>query len=83
MDGEYSDLNKRISRYNPDKKKVELRIDVENIELLRRVVDSYQFYFRVAKDIVWHKFKNNLIYSENRMASLDIDEEVTGIVTDL
>ena len=84
LDGEYSDLNKRISRYKPDKKKLELGIDVENIELLRQAVDSYQFYFQVEKDIVWHRFKNDFIYNENRMEGLDIDkEEVAEIVTDL
>ncbi len=84
LDGEYSDLNKRISRYKPDKKKVELGIDVENIELLVQAVDSYQFYFQIKEDIVWHRFKNDFIYSENRMEGLDIDEdEVAEIVTDL
>lgn len=84
LDGEYADLNKRISEYKPDKKKAVLGMDVENIDLLRQAVDSYEFYFVIKPDIMWYKFKNEFIYNENRMEGLDLDEEeVAEIVTDL
>ena len=84
LDGEYADLNKRISDYKPDKKKAALGMDVENIDLLRQAVDSYEFYFTIKPDIMWYKFKNEFIYNENRMEGLNLDEEeVAEIVTDL
>ena len=84
LDGDYNKLNKRISDYKPDKKKAELGMQVENIELLRQAVDSYEFFFTVEPNIVWYKFKNDFIYNENRMEGLNLDEEeVAEIVTDL
>jgi hypothetical protein len=35
LDGEYTNLNKRISDYKPDKKKISLGMEIENIDLLR------------------------------------------------
>ena len=59
-------------------------MDVENIDLLRQAVDSYEFNFVIKPDIMWYKFKNEFIYNENRMEGLDLDEEeVAEIVTDL
>ncbi len=79
-----NNLNKRILNYKPDKKKVSLGMDVENIELLRQAVDSYVFFFQIEENIVWYRFKNDLIYNENRMEGLALDkDEVAEIVTDL
>lgn len=84
LDGEYDDLNKRISDYKPDKKKIALGMDIENIDLLRQEIDSYEFFFSIEPNIVWYKFKNDFIYNENRMEGLELDEEeVAEIVTDL
>lgn len=84
LEGEYSDLNRRISSYKPDIKKAELGIDIENIELLRQAVDSYKFFFQIKEDIAWYRFKNDFIYNENRMEGLELDEdEVAEIITDL
>lgn len=84
LDGEYADLNKRISDYKPDKKKIALGMEIENIDLLRQEIDSYEFFFTIEPSIVWYKFKNDFIYNENRMEGLELDEEnVAEIVTDL
>lgn len=84
LEGEYANLNKRISDYKPDKKKIALGMEIENIDLLRQEIDSYEFFFSIEPNIVWYKFKNDFIYNENRMEGLELDEEeVAEIVTDL
>jgi Zn-dependent peptidase ImmA (M78 family)/fido (protein-threonine AMPylation protein) len=84
LDGDYSELNKRISDYKPDKKKSQLGMDIDNIELLRQMIDSYEFYFQIKENCIWYRFKNDFIYNENRMEGLNLDEEeVAEIVTDL
>lgn len=84
LDGEYDNLNKRIAQFKPDRRKRELGIDIENIELLKQALDSYLFFFQVKENIVWYRFKNDFIYNENRMEGLNLDEEeVAEIVTDL
>ena len=84
LDGDYNNLNKRISDYKPDNKKAEIGMDVENIYLLRQALDSYEFFFNIDENIVWYKFKNDFIYNENRMEGLMLDrDEVAEIVTDL
>lgn len=84
LDGEYTNLNKRILDYKPDKKKMALGMEIDNIELLRQEIDSYEFFFTMEPDSVWYKFKNDFIYNENRMEGINLDEEeVAEIVTDL
>lgn len=84
LDGEYANLDKRISDYKPDIKKLVLGMEIENLDLLRQEIDSYEFFFAVKPGIVWYQFKNDFIYNENRMEGLDLDEEkVAEIVTDL
>lgn len=84
LDGDYENLNKRISDYRPDRKKLALGMEIENISLLRQELDSYVFFFTIEPDIVWYRFKNDFIYNENRMEGLELDEEeVAEIVTDL
>lgn len=84
MEGDYGNLNKRISDYKPDKKKIALGMDIENVDLLRQEIDSYEFFFAIEPNIVCFKFKNDFIYNENRMEGIDLDEEeVAEIVTDL
>lgn len=84
LDGEYADINKRITQFKPDIAKRRLGMDIENIELLKQVVDSYPFFFQIEESIVWYRFKNDFIYNENRMEGLKLDEEeVAEIITDL
>ena len=84
LDGDYKNLNKRISDYRPDRKKLAMGMEIENINLLRQAIDSYVFFFTIEPDIVWYRFKNDFIYNENRMEGLDLDEEeVAEIVADL
>lgn len=84
LEGDYENLNKRISDYKPDKKKIALGMDIENVDLLRQEIDSYEFFFAIEPNIVWFKFKNDFIYNENRMEGVDLEEEVVAeIVTDL
>lgn len=84
LDGDYKNLNKRISDYRPDRKKLAMGMEIENINLLCQEIDSYVFFFTIEPDIVWYRFKNDFIYNENRMEGLDLDEEeVAEIVTDL
>lgn len=84
LEGDYENLNKRISDYKPDKKKIALGMDIENVDLLRQEIDSYEFFFAIEPNIVWFKFKNDFIYNENRMEGVDLEEEeVAEIVTDL
>lgn len=84
LDGDYKNLNKRISDYRPDRKKLAMGMEIENINLLRQEIDSYVFFFTIEPNTVWYRFKNDFIYNENRMEGLDLDEEeVAEIVTDL
>lgn len=84
LDGDYKNLNKRISDYRPDRKKLAMGMEIENINLLCQEIDSYVFFFTIEPDIVWYRFKNDFIYNENRIEGLDLDEEeVAEIVTDL
>ena len=64
LDGDYENLNKRISHYRPDRKKLALGIEIEDISLLRQEIDSYVFFFSLEPDIVWYKFKNDFIYGQ-------------------
>lgn len=83
-DGDYVNLNKRITDYKPDTKKKILRLDIDSIELLKQAIDSYEFFFQISEDIVWYRFKSDFIYHENRIEGLNLDEEeVAEIVTDL
>jgi len=52
--------------------------------LLRNIIDSYEPFIQRESGIVWHKFKIDFVFNENRMEGLEIDpEEVSEIVTDL
>ncbi len=78
------ELNKQIQRFKPDRKKQELGIDRENIELVKQAINSYPFLYSMEKTNVWYQFKNHFIYNENRMEGVDLEEnEVAEIVTDL
>lgn len=79
-----TDLDRRISLFKPDKKKKELGIDVEDINLVRQSIDSYEFFFCKENNLGWYQFKNDFIYNENRMEGVKLDDDfVAEIVTDL
>lgn len=48
LDGDYKNLNKRISDYRPDRKKLAMGMEIENINLLRQAIDSYVFFHHRA-----------------------------------
>ena len=56
LEGDYSDLNSRIKKYKPDKKKAALGMEIERLELLQQATDSYVFFFQVEPNIVWYQF---------------------------
>lgn len=44
LDGDCKNLNKRISNYRPDRKKLDKGMEIEDITLLRQALDSYVFF---------------------------------------
>lgn len=77
-------LRNKIRSFHPQNKRIALGLEKHDLSLLRNIIDSYELFIQTETAIVWHKFKINFVYNENRMEGLEIDhDEVSEIVTDL
>lgn len=86
IDGDvtYAKLEKRITKYKPNKKREALGIPDYDINLMKNIMNSYKEFIHRDEDIVWYKFKSEFIFNENRLEGIDIsEEEVAEIITDL
>ncbi|QAA34895.1 ImmA/IrrE family metallo-endopeptidase [Clostridium manihotivorum] len=83
-DIEPSKLKKRINKFKPDKKRIELGLKKYDSLLLRNIINSYDYFYSNESKAVWYKFKNDFIYNENRLEGVNIDrEDVAEILTDI
>lgn len=83
-DIEPSKLKKRINKFKPDKKRIELGLKKYDSSLLRNIINSYDYFYSNESKAVWYKFKNDFIYNENRLEGVNIDrEDVAEILTDI
>lgn len=81
---EYKKLEKRITKYQPNKKRISLGIPNYDINLVKNIMDSYKEFILRDEDIVWYRFKNEFVFNENRLEGIEVsEEEVAEIVTDL
>lgn len=79
-----ADTRNEIKGYNADGKRIELGKPIDDPLLVCQMLDSYQFYLSDPELVVWLKYKNNLLFYENRIEKLGLDiEKVSEIVTDL
>ena len=77
-------IKKKIKKYQPDKKKLEMGLDTENVILWEQAVNSYEFFWSVDNKHAWYIFKNDFIYHENRLEKLNLDDDVVAeIIADL
>lgn len=86
IDGNTSakELKKRIRKYKPDKKRAELKLTTFEPEMREQIINSYSYFFKHDCDFIWHKFKNDYIYNENRIEGGKLEKtEVSEIITDL
>lgn len=71
-------------KYKPEQRKIELGLDLENVNLWEQVVNSYEYFWSISNKYAWYIFKNNFIYHENRLEKLNLDEDVVAeIIADL
>lgn len=83
-DSAAKEIKKAIRKFHPDKKKVELNLDVENIALWEQIVNTYVYFWNVTNYFAWNVFKNDFIYHENRLERLNLDDDVVAeIIADL
>lgn len=79
-----ADPKKQIKNFRPDKRKTDRGIDIEDLNLLAQLIDSYTFFYNVDETLFWLVFKNDFIFSENRMEGIELDREtVSEIITDI
>ena len=77
-------IRRENRKYKPEQKKIDLSLDLENVNLWEQVVDSYEYFWSVDKKYAWYVFKNDFIYHENRLEKLNLDEHVVAeIIADL
>lgn len=78
------EIKKRIRKFKPDKKRIELGIRKYDILLLINIINSYEYFFKNESKVVWYNFKSDFIYNENRLEGINIDrEDVAEILTDV
>lgn len=78
------EIKKAIRKFQPDKKKIELNLDVENIVLWEQIVNTYVYFWNVSNSFAWNVFKNDFIYHENRLERLNLDDDVVAeLIADL
>jgi len=78
------EIKKAIKKFQPDKKKIDLNFDVENIVLWKQIINTYVYFWNVSNSFAWSVFKNNFVYQENRLERLNLDDDVVSeIIADL
>lgn len=77
-------IRRENRKFKPEKKKLQLGLDTENVNLWEQVVNSYEFFWSVENKYAWYIFKNDFIYHENRLERLNLDDDVVAeIIADL
>lgn len=83
-DTDSNSIKKAVRNFHPDKKKADLNLDLENVNLWEQIVDTYVYFWSVSNRFAWNVFKNDFIYHENRLERLNLDDDVVAeIVSDL
>lgn len=83
-DIESGNLKKRIRKFKPDNRRLEMGLDVCSSKLQDQIINSYTYFFEHDFDFIWHKFKNDYIFNESRIEGSKLDFDlVAEIVTDL
>lgn len=83
-DIERKTLRKRIDKFKPDRRKIELSLVDNTLLLKKQLINSYSFVNYVGEDIKWYKFKNFYIANEERLEGSMLEfEEIFKIITDL
>ena len=86
IDGDTSpkEIKKKIRKYKPDKKRLELGLGSFEPLMRDQIINSYKYFFEYDMNFIWHKFKNDYIYNENRIEGSKLDQDlVSEIITDL
>ena len=77
-------IKKRIRKFKPDTKRIELGIKKYNPVLLKNIINSYEYFFENESKVVWYNFKRDFVYNENKLEGINIESEaVSEILTDL
>lgn len=83
-DTDSKEIKKAIRKFYPEKKKLELNLDLENVILWKQIVNSYVYFWNISNSFAWNVFKNDFIYHENRLERLNLDDDVVAeIIADL
>lgn len=83
-DTDSKEIRKAIRKFHPDKKKIELKIDLNNVKLWEQIVNTYVYFWNISNSFAWNVFKNDFIYHENRLERLNLDDDVVAeIIADL
>lgn len=78
------EISKIIRKYKPDKKRVELLKNTNDIELLANSIAYSHFSMIDTNKINGIKFIQNLVYHDNKLEGVDLPlEKVTEILADL
>lgn len=78
------EIKKRIRKYKPDKKRLELRLASFEPQMREQIINSYKYFFKHDFTIIWNIFKNDYIYNENRIEGSKLERDlVSEIITDL
>ena len=78
------ELNKKIRKYKPDKKRKVLFENTDDLSLLTNAIDYSHFSTINLNEIIGIKFIQNLVYHDSRLEKIEItQEEVIGIFADL
>lgn len=77
-------IKRENRKFKPEQKKIELGLDMENVNLWEQVVNSYEYFWSIDDKFAWYIFKNDFIYHENRLERLNLDDDVVAeIIADL
>ncbi len=78
------EIKKKIRKYKPDKRRVELGLKCYEPEMRDQIINTYKYFFIHDSDLIWYKFKNDYVYNESRIEGSKIDQDlVIEIITDL
>uniref|UniRef100_UPI0026174219 ImmA/IrrE family metallo-endopeptidase n=1 Tax=uncultured Clostridium sp. TaxID=59620 RepID=UPI0026174219 len=52
------EIKKRVRKFKPDKKRIELGIKKYDLVLLKNIINSYEYFFENESKAVWYNFKS-------------------------
>ncbi len=78
------EIKKKIRKYQPEKKRMELGLESYEPFMRDQIINSYKYFFKHDMNFIWHKFKNDYIYNESKIEGSKLERDlVSEIVTDL